>query len=136
MPDQLPTVGGDSGPREVLPVIAVDTAGNVTGFGAKAQYQLLTAQSAVGNGPQAGPINGGDYLWRVTATAWGGATATLQFLDLDGSTWSPVRNAANTADVALTANGTVAIGLSQGTIVRVAVTGTAPTNMNSQIAGL
>lgn len=135
MPDQLPTVGGDAGPREVLPVIAVETAGNVTGFGAKAQYVLLTAQSAIGNGPAVGPMNGGDYLWRATATNWNGATATLQFLDLDGSTWANVKDGAN-ADVTLTANGSKAIGIAQGTMLRVAVTAAAPTNMNSQVAGL
>ncbi len=136
MPDQLPTVTGDAGPREVLPVIAVDKLGNVAGFADKGQYVLLTNQGATGNGPQAGPVSGGDYLWRVTATTWNGATATLQFLDLDGTTWSNVKKSDGTTDVTLTANGSVAIGVAQGSVLRVAVTSANPTGMNSQIAGL
>ncbi|RWX78275.1 hypothetical protein EPK99_06480 [Neorhizobium lilium] len=136
MADQLPTIEGDAGPREVIPVIGVNAAGQVVGFGSKGQYVLLTNQAAIGNGPSAGPVSGGDYIWRVTATNWNGATATLQFLDLDGTTWSNVKKADGTTDVTLTANGSVPIGIAQGSVLRVAVTAAAPTAMNSQIAGL
>lgn len=117
---------------EVLRVVGRD-GGDASG---KRRYTLLTNQAAIGNGPQAANIAGGDYIWRVEATTWNGATATLQFLGLDGTTWYPVRNAANTADVALTASGSVAVGLSEGSTVRVAVTAAAPTGMNSALGGL
>jgi hypothetical protein len=37
MPDQLPTVGGDAGPREAVPVILVDASGNLSDAGAPLQ---------------------------------------------------------------------------------------------------
>lgn len=97
-------------------------------------YQLLSAATATGAG--VGSILGGDYVWRAESSNWNGATATLQFLGLDGSTWFPVRNAANTADVTLTANGQVGVGVGQGSTLRVAITGGPPTAMNSSLAGL
>lgn len=135
MPDMLPTIEGDAGPREVIPVIGVNARGEVIGFGTKGQYTLLTNVSALGAGPQTSPVSGGDYLWRATATNWNGATATLQFLDLDGTTWTNVKDSAN-ADVTLTSNSQKPIGIAQGSVLRVNVSGTAPTGLNSQIAGL
>lgn len=100
----------------------------------KKQYTLLTNATATGS--QVGPIDGGDYVWRAEASNWNGATATLQFLGLDGTTWYPVRNAANTADVTLTANGQVAIGIAQGSFLRVAISVAVPTGVNSNVGGL
>lgn len=100
----------------------------------KKQYTLLTNATATGS--QVGPISGGDYIWRAEAVNWNGATATLQFLGLDGTTWYPVRNNANTADVTLTANGSVSIGVAQGAILRVAISGGPPSGANSALGGL
>lgn len=101
----------------------------------KKQYTLLTNQAAVGNGPSTGPISGGDYIWRAEAANWNGATATLQYLGLDGVTWFNVKDSAN-ADVALTANGSKGVGIAQGSFLRVAVAAAAPTAMNSAVGGL
>lgn len=132
MSNQLPSVEGRSSQFvQAIPVINVGTDGIAVGANAKQQYTLLTNQAAIGNGAQAGPISGGDYVWRTTATNWNGSTATLQFLDLDGTTWAAV-----TGVTAMTANGQQSIGAAQGSILRVAVTAAAPTGMNSQIAGL
>ncbi|MBO9099431.1 MULTISPECIES: hypothetical protein [unclassified Rhizobium] len=104
--------------------------------GAHANYTLMSGVSALGAGPAVGPVAGGDYIWRTEATTWTGVTATLQFLGLDGATWYPVRNAANSADITATANSSVAIGIAQGSVLRVNVTGTAPVGMNSALGGL
>lgn len=105
-----------------------------TPAGDKKQYTLLAGATATGS--QVGPISGGDYIWRAESANFNGATATLQYLGLDGATWYPVRNAANTADVALTATGSVAIGVAQGSVLRVAISGGTPAPMNSVIGGL
>lgn len=111
-----------------------DASGNPTTFATKGRYTLLTNATATGS--QVGPIDGGDYVWRAESSNWNGATATLQFLGLDGVTWFPVRNADNSADVTLTANGQVGIGVGQGSILRVAISGAVPAAMNSAIGGL
>jgi hypothetical protein len=81
-------------------------------------------------------IRGGDYIWLVEGT-FGGATATLQRLGLDGVTWVNIRNSANTADVTATAASSVGVGIGQGATVRVALTGTTgTTSLNSTLAGL
>ena len=103
---------------------------------AHAYYTLATGVAAQGATGPVGPVAGGDYIWRAEASNWNGATATLQFLGLDGSTWFPVRNAANSADIALTANGSVAIGVAQGSILRVNITAANPTAFNSALGGL
>lgn len=121
-------------PETAKGVVAFSPDG--TPAGDKKQYTLLTNHAAIGAGPQVGPISGGDYIWRVEASNWNSGTATLQFLGLDGATWYPVRNAANTADVTLSANGSVSVGVAQGAILRVNVTAGAPTAMNSVLGGL
>lgn len=123
--------GSGGQPLDAMGVVTFNPDG--TPSGSKGQYTLLSGATATGQ--QVGPISGGDYIWRVEGT-FGGATATLQFLGLDGTTWNPVRNAANTADVSLTANGSVAVGIAQGSFVRVALTGGTPTGMNSAIGGI
>lgn len=135
MASVLPRVMGDAGPREPVPVLAVTPTGEPTIFFPIARYLLAINMSASGNGIAAGPVQGDDYLWRVTSSTWNGATATLQYLDLDGTTWSNVKDSAN-ADVTLSANGSKPIGIAQGAIVRVSVTGADPSNLNSEIAGL
>lgn len=100
----------------------------------KKLYTLLAGATVTGS--QVGPISGGDYIWRAESANWNGATATLQYLGLDGATWYPVRNAANTADVTLTATGSVAIGVAQGSVLRVAISGGTPAPMNSVLGGL
>jgi hypothetical protein len=96
-------------------------------------YRLLTNASATGS-PVTG-IRGGDYIWRVSGT-FGGGTATLQTLDLDGTTYVNVRNSANTADVTATAATSIGVGIGQGATVRVLITGATGASLNSTLAGL
>lgn len=96
-------------------------------------YPLLRNASATGS-PVSG-IRGGDYIWRVSGT-FGGGTATLQALDLDGTTWVNVRNQGNTADLTMTAAGSVGVGIGQGATVRVLITGATGASLNSSLAGL
>lgn len=97
-------------------------------------YTLLTNSNTTG--PTVSNIRGANYIWRVSGT-FGGATATLQILDLDGSTWVNVRNQANTADVSFTASGSTNVSIGQGASVRVALTSTSgTTSLNSNLAGI
>lgn len=96
-------------------------------------YTLLSAASTTG--PARPGIRGGDYIWRVSGT-FGGATATLQTLDLDGTTWVNVRNSANTADVTTTTATSVGVGIGQGATVRVLISGGSGVSLNSSLAGL
>jgi len=96
-------------------------------------YTLLRNASATGS-PVTG-VRGGDYIWRVSGT-FGGGAATLQTLDLDGTTWVNVRNAANTADVTATAASSIGVGIGQGATVRVLITGATGASLNSSLAGL
>jgi hypothetical protein len=99
-------------------------------------YSLLKGLAAIAPGAMVGPVAGGDYLWRTEAANWNGSTATLQYLGLDGATWFPVLKSDGATSVTLTANGSVAVGIAQGSVIRVNVTGAAPTGMNSAIGGL
>jgi len=100
---------------------------------ARGNYTLLSNATATGQSTVA--VMGGDYLWRAEASNWNGATATLQFLGLDGATWYNLTDDAN-APVTLTANGQKAIGVAQGSFVRVSITGGPPTAMNSVMGGI
>ena len=111
-----------------------DGTGAATSPAGKTQYTLLSNATATGS--QVGPIDGGDYIWRAEASNWNGATATLQFRGLDGTSWFNVRNAANTADVTLTANGQVGVGVGQGSLLRVAISGAVPAGVYSNLSGL
>ncbi|MBO9108714.1 DUF5110 domain-containing protein [Agrobacterium sp. S2/73] len=127
--------GNFSRTADLVGIVPIDPAtGQTSSFSEKRQYTLLAGATATGS--QVGPISGGDYIWRAESTNFNGATATLQYLGLDGATWYPVRNAANTADVTLTATGSVAIGVAQGSVLRVAISGGTPAPMNSVIGGL
>jgi hypothetical protein len=96
-------------------------------------YQLLTNASTTGTGVS--NIRGGSYIWRISGT-FGGATATLQALDLDGTTWVNVRNQANTADVTTTTAGSQGVVIGQGATVRVAITGGTNVSLNSVLSGV
>ncbi|WP_216331175.1 DUF5110 domain-containing protein [Rhizobium sp. X9] len=127
--------GNFSRTADLVGIVPIDPAtGQASSFSEKRQYTLLAGATATGS--QVGPISGGDYIWRAESANWNGATATLQYLGLDGATWYPVRNAANTADVTLTATGSVAIGVAQGSVLRVAISGGTPAPMNSVLGGL
>jgi hypothetical protein len=130
--DTLVYTDSAGNPRAAAVTVALTPDGG--SIGEKKQYTMLA--NATETGAQVGPIAGGDYVWRCEASNWNGATATLQYLGLDGVTWFPVRNAANTADVALTANGQVSLGVAQGSILRVAISVAAPVAMNSVLGGL
>lgn len=97
-------------------------------------YTLLS--NATTTGPAVSGIRGGDYVWRIEGTFSSNVTATLQSLGLDGVTWKNVRNSANSADVSATAETQVGIGVGQGATMRVLITGTQTTPLNSTIAGL
>lgn len=95
-------------------------------------YDLLNNASATGEA--VGPVQGGDYLWRVEGTL-GGSTVTLQFLGLDGVTWyDAVDSGGNPA--AMTAIGQMGVGIAQGTVVRGEVVGGTPSALFSNIGGL
>lgn len=115
--------------------LSMDATGalRVSGGSAPQSYTLLSNASATGN-PVSG-IRGGDYIWRVSGT-FGGGTATLQTLDLDGTTWVNVRNSANTADVTATTATSIGVGIGQGATVRVAISGATNASLNSSLAGL
>jgi hypothetical protein len=116
-----------------IAVAPVDSSGNP--FGGKTAYTLLTGSTVTGAG--VGPIAGGDYLWRAECAGWNGATATLEFLGLDGTTWYPVKKSDGTTSVTLTANGSVACGVAQGAMLRVAISAAVPTQpMYSAMGGL
>jgi hypothetical protein len=97
-------------------------------------YPLLTNASATGTGVS--NIRGGSYIWRVSGNFGGGATATLQALDLDGTTWVNVRNQANTADVTATTAGSQGVVIGQGATVRVAITGGTGVSLFSVLSGV
>ena len=59
---------------------------------------------------------GGDGVFDAVAT-WGGGSASLEFLQADGSTWTAV-----SADTTLSANGGGVFTLGEGTKIRVNVT--------------
>lgn len=131
MPIDRPKVGTlDNDTMRAMPVFIVNAAGEY-GSG-KFNYTLLNNVTATGLG--VGPIAGGNYIWRAEAANWNGATATLQYLQLDGVTWTAVRTSAP-ADVALTANGVVAVTIGDGSTMRVLITGGPPTGARSNLAG-
>lgn len=113
-----------------LPVIGVGEDGELAG---PRLFVLASANTVVS---QVGPVRGGDYIWACEASAWGGATATLQQLGQDGVTFRPVRNAANTADLTMTANGTIGVGVGQGATMRVVLSGGPTTGFYSNLSGL
>lgn len=102
--------------------------------GSTKSYALLSAATATG--PAVAGIRGGDYIWRVEGSFSSGVTATLQYLGLDGTTWKNARNAANTADVSASGEAQVGLGVGQGATLRVLITGTQTTPLNSSLAGL
>lgn len=115
-------------------VSQIDAATGLTaGLANPSAYTLLTAASATG--PAVSGIRGGDYIWQIEGT-FGGGTATLQRLGLDGSTWKNVRNAANTADVTATADSSIGVGVGQGATMRVLIAGATGASLNSSLAGL
>lgn len=115
-------------------VVLVDPeTGKGFGPGGPKAYTLLSAASATGSAVSA--IRGGDYIWRVSGT-FGGGTATLQALDLDGSTWVNVKASDGTTDITATAAKSVGVGIGQGATMRVLITGATGASLNSTLAGL
>lgn len=132
MPD-LPYVGSTpQNQKPATPAMLVDGSGNYIEPGAKRAYTLASA----GTLSNAVNVSGGRYFWAAESTNWNGATVTLQRLGQDGTTWRAVRNAADTADVALTANGSVDLLVGQGATLRVVVTGGPSTALYANLAGV
>lgn len=102
--------------------------------GVRENVSLAANVSAAGNQPAA-TVYGGDYILRVMATAWNSATAKLQFVDADGSTFSDLTAANGSALTPLSANGQVALGLGSNARVRLVVTGT-PTGLYATLSRL
>lgn len=124
------------------PVSTIDpTTGLPIGAPTPQAYTLLkaattnTGATSTAANPFVTGVRGGDYIWRVSGT-FGGATVMLQVRELDGTTWVPVRNQANTADVSLTAAGSIGVGIGQGAEVRAFVAGGTGASLNSSLAGL
>lgn len=132
MSDQLPTISGDSGPVEALPVMLVTPGGLPVTPGVPAAvsggpFVLLTNAAATGN---AVATVAGRYNWVIYGT-WGGATAQLQFSPNAGATWINVDDAAQSAD-----GGFSDIPLSQGSH-RVVLTGASgSTSLSSTLFGV
>lgn len=91
--------------------------------GAVSSAILLSNANA--SGVASVPLNGGQYIWKVTGT-FGGATATLQSLGPDNSTYQDVTT--------LTANGQALVNVGVGEILRVLLTGGTPSAMYSTLA--
>lgn len=133
MPLQIPYVGtSPQSQKMATPIINVDAGGEFLDAANKKAYALATA----GTLTPASAVRGGDYIWACEASAWNSATATLQILGQDGTTWRNMRNAANTADVTMTANGQIGVGIGQGASLRVILSGGTPTAFYSNLAGL
>ncbi len=108
--------------------------------------QILIGEDGEYAGPRAFPlaklavftnansVRGGIYIWACEASAWNSATATIQQLGQDGTTWRPLRNAANSADLTMTANGALEIRVGTGATFRVVLTGGTPTAFYSNLA--
>lgn len=75
---------------------------------------------------------GGDYRWTVIASTFGGGTASLESLGPDNETWLPFNPVAE-----LTANGSENVGIPDGGIVRMTLTGgTGATGVYATLARL
>lgn len=80
MPDVLPTVGGDAGPREVVPVMTFDAAGNEVDISSKldaARGTYTTVNGAYVNNTARAAGRG------ILANITTGGTATLTFGGVD-----------------------------------------------------
>ena len=84
---------------------------------------LLSNASATGQ-PSAA-LAGGTYVWTIVGT-FDGATATLQSLGPDGSTWLDV--------VARTSAGSERVLVGQGSSLRTAVAGGTPSGLYANVA--
>lgn len=71
---------------------------------------------------------GGDYYIRAIATNWNSASVRIQFLDVDGATWTNLQNVDGTDVTPFTANRTQVTGLGSNASIRAVVTG-APTGL-------
>lgn len=91
--------------------------------GATSSAILLSNASA--SGAASARLNGGQYIWKVTGT-FAGATATLQSLGPDNSTYQDVTT--------LTANGQALVNVGVGEVLRVLLTGGTPSAMYSTLA--
>lgn len=80
---------------------------------ASQSHKLLDNASATGS---AFTVLGGRYIWDAVAT-WSGATAQLQSLGPDGSTWVDI------TDASLTDDGAIGVFIANGSKIRVLITG-------------
>lgn len=103
-----------------------------TDGGVRENLTLASNVSAAGNYPViADTVYGGDYVFSVSASAWNGASAQLQALGPDGTTYQNIGAAKTASDT----TGGTGIGLGSNARVRVAVTG-APTGFYATLSRL
>lgn len=86
----------------------LDLLSNSTGTGAAFDYQ------------------GGDALFMVSATSWGGGNVKLQMQNADGA-WVNIQNYATTTPISITADGTANFRAPAGPMRAVATTATGVT---------
>jgi hypothetical protein len=91
-----------------------------------AAYTLAAGVNAAGSTTPVTGVIGGSYIFACTASNWNSATAQLQALGPDGTTWLNV-------GTAMSANGTQGVVIGANASVRVTVTGT-PTGLNASIS--
>ena len=96
---------------------------------------LLTGAQTSGAGPATTIVSGGDYIWAVEGT-FNGATASLQRLALDGTTWIAATALGSSAPLTMTAPGSMGLVVARGAVLRAVITGGPPANLFSSIAGL
>lgn len=124
---------GFQGRPELVYTQTLDKDGNAVSNATRGHYRLLDNASATGS--PIGPIDGGEYIWRAEGN-FNGATATLEFRSLDGSSWFPVTQPDGTTPIAMTSVGSAPVAIGQGSIVRVSLTGGSPSGMHSVLGGI
>lgn len=85
------------------------------------------ASNIAASGPTAAAVGlgAGSYVWSAIAANWNGATASLQSLGPDGSTWVTIDT--------LTANGTKGVVIGENAVVRISLSA-APAGFYSSLS--
>lgn len=117
--------GFNSRSTNAMPVWLADD----NGVAAKLTSVQETLNLVVNNGvADAQTVYGGDYLIRAMAINWNGASVTIQYLDADKVTYTPLTNQDGSAVAPFTANRTQAVTLGSNSVLRAVITGT-PTGL-------
>lgn len=113
--------------EHVFPASVGDIVSALDAALAEATYQLASNVGIASGGSTTAVagVQGGSYVWALTAGAFNGATIKLQALGPDGSTYVDVDS--------LTANGQKGVVLGENAQVRLAATGGAPTGVSASL---